>query len=51
MKTGDDFNAQRAFDRALNLLSSKENLSKEFLSTKELFSLFRNEFSSNKLIT
>ncbi|CAF4322771.1 unnamed protein product [Rotaria socialis] len=28
-----------------------ENLSKEFLSTKELFSLFRNEFSSNKLIT
>ncbi|CAF3918096.1 unnamed protein product, partial [Rotaria magnacalcarata] len=51
LQTGDDFNAQRAFDRALNLLSSKENLSKEFLSTKELFSLFRNEFSSNKLIT
>jgi tetratricopeptide (TPR) repeat protein len=51
LQTGDEFNAQRAFDRALNLLPSKENLSQEFLLTKELFSLFRNEFLTNKLIT
>lgn len=50
LQTGDELNAQRAFDRALNLLPSKENLSKEFLLTKELFSLFRNDFLTNKLI-
>jgi tetratricopeptide (TPR) repeat protein len=51
LQTGDELNAQRAFDRALGLLSSKENLPNEFLITKELFSLFRNDFSSNKLIS
>lgn len=51
LQTGDELNAQRAFDRALNLLPSKENLSKEFLITKELFSLFRNDFLTNKIIT
>jgi tetratricopeptide (TPR) repeat protein len=51
LQTGDELNAQRAFDRALSLLPSKENLPNEFLITKELFSLFRNEFSTNKLIT
>ncbi|CAF1036359.1 unnamed protein product [Adineta steineri] len=51
LQTGDELNAQRAFDRALNLLPSKENLSNEFLLTKELFALFRNEFLTNKLLT
>ena len=51
LQTGDEVNAQRAFDRALSLLPSKENLSNGFLLTKELFSLFRNDFSSNKLLT
>ena len=51
LQTGDELNAQRAFDRALALLPSKENLSQEFLLTKELFSLFRNEFASNKLLS
>jgi tetratricopeptide (TPR) repeat protein len=51
LQTGDELNAQRAFDRALSLLSSKENLPNEFQITKELFSLFRNDFSSNKLIS
>ncbi|CAF1131514.1 unnamed protein product [Adineta ricciae] len=51
LQTGDEVNAQRAFDRALSLLPSKENLSDGFLLTKELFSLFRNDFSSNKLLT
>ncbi|CAF3599885.1 unnamed protein product [Rotaria sp. Silwood2] len=50
LQTGDDYNAQRAFDRALNLLPSQENLPKEFLLTKELFSLFRNDLLTNKLI-
>jgi len=50
LQTGDELNAQRAFDRALNLLPSKENLSKEFLIIKELFSLYRNEFLTNKLL-
>lgn len=50
LQTGDDLNAQRAFERALNLVASKDNLSKEFLLTKDLFSLFRNDFSTNKLI-
>ncbi|UJR21550.1 hypothetical protein I4U23_024634 [Adineta vaga] len=51
LQTGDELNAQRAFDRALNLLPSKDNLSDAFLLTKELFSLFRNEFLNNKLLT
>jgi tetratricopeptide (TPR) repeat protein len=51
LQTGDELNAQRAFDRALGLLPSKENLPNEFLITKELFSLFRNDFSSNKLVS
>jgi tetratricopeptide (TPR) repeat protein len=50
LQTGDELNGQRAFDRALTLLGSKENLPKEFLLTKELFSLFRNEFLTNKSI-
>lgn len=50
LQTGDDLSAQRAFDRALALLPSKENLPREFLITKELFSLFRNEFSNEKLL-
>lgn len=50
LQTGDELNAQRAFDRALGLLPSKENLSHEFLRTKELFALFRNDFSNNKLL-
>lgn len=48
LQTGDEMNAQRAFDRALNLLPSKDNLPKEFLVTKELFSLFRNDFLTMK---
>lgn len=47
LQTGDDKSAQRAFDRALALLPSTENLPREFLITKDLFTLFRNEFSSN----
>ena len=51
LQTGDELNAQRAFDRALTLLPSKDNLSDEFLQTKELFALFRNEFLANQLLT
>jgi tetratricopeptide (TPR) repeat protein len=50
LQTGDELNAQRAFDRALNLLPSKENLSEEFLLSKELFSLFRSDFQTNNLL-
>ena len=50
LQTGDEINAQRAFDRALALLPSQENLSKEFLFTKQLFALFRNEFSPDALV-
>ena len=48
LQTGDELNAQRAYDRALNLLPSKENLPNEFLFIKELFSLFRNDFLTSK---
>ncbi len=51
LQTGDELNAQRAFDRALNLLPSKDPLPKEFLITKELFALFRNEFSAKQSTT
>ena len=50
LQTGDEINAQRAFDRALALLPSQENLSKEFLFTQQLFALFRNEFSPDPLV-
>ena len=51
LQTGDELNAQRAFDRALSLLPSKDNLSEDFLLTKELFSLFRSDFSANNFVT
>ena len=47
LQTGDQLNAKCAFDRASELLSSKDNLSKEYLLTKELFSIFDNEFSTD----
>ena len=50
LQTGDEMNAQRAFDRALNLLPTKDTLAQEFALTRELFSLFRNEFLTNNLI-
>ena len=45
LQTGDESNAQRAYDRAVALLPSKDDLPKEFLFAKELFSLFRNDFA------
>lgn len=51
LQTGDEVNAQRAFDRALNLLPSKDALPDAFLQAKELFALFRNDFSSSRVLT
>ena len=44
LQTGDQINAQRAYQRALSLLPSKEDLPKEFLHSQLFLSIFRNEF-------
>ena len=51
LQIGDETNGQRAYQRALALLPSPEPLPKEFLFTKQLFSLFRNEFTTDLFLT
>lgn len=47
LQIGDETNAQRAYQRALALLPSPEPLPKEFVFTKQLFALFRNDFTTD----